>query len=108
MTRKRPTQKSKPERTPAGHRRYDSALLFPTILLVGLGIVMVYSASSALSLKVYGHGYYYLKRQAVFALAGVVASRFAGAWILSLTCGPILVFLAIAVTRILLYVRKLD
>ena len=73
MTRKRAIQKSKPKQTLAGHRQYDSILLFPTILLVGLGIVMVYSASSALSLKVYGHGYYYLKRQAAFALAGIVA-----------------------------------
>jgi len=73
MSAKHSTKKTKSKRTIALNRRYDSALLFPTILLVGLGIVMVYSASSALSFKVYGHGYYYLKRQAVFALAGVVA-----------------------------------
>ncbi len=52
---------------------YDSALLFPVLALVGFGIVMVYSASSALSLKVYGHGYFYLKRQALFSLFGIVA-----------------------------------
>lgn len=55
------------------HWAYDSALLFPVLALVGFGIVMVYSASSALSLKVYGHGYFFLKRQALFSLLGIVA-----------------------------------
>ena len=30
---------------------YDVRLLFPVLFLVGIGIVMVYSASSALALK---------------------------------------------------------
>ena len=30
---------------------YDVKLLFPVLFLVGIGIVMVYSASSALALK---------------------------------------------------------
>jgi len=51
---------------------YDATLLFPVLFLVGFGIVMVYSASSALSLKVHGHGYFYLKRQAVFSLIGII------------------------------------
>jgi len=56
-----------------GRITYDATLLFPVLFLVGFGIVMVYSASSALSLKVHGHGYYYLKRQAVFSLVGIIA-----------------------------------
>jgi cell division protein FtsW len=52
---------------------YDVQLLFPVLFLVGLGIVMVYSASSALSLKKFGAEYLFLKRQAVFALLGLVA-----------------------------------
>ncbi|MEA3230421.1 MAG: putative lipid II flippase FtsW [Thermodesulfobacteriota bacterium] len=55
------------------HFNYDAALLFPILFLVGFGIVMVYSASSALSLKVHGHGYFYLKRQAGFSLIGIIA-----------------------------------
>jgi cell division protein FtsW len=51
---------------------YDLGLLFPVLLLVGMGIVMVYSASSALALKKYGSDYFFLKKQACFSLIGVV------------------------------------
>lgn len=52
---------------------YDFKLLFPVLFLVGIGIVMVYSSSSALALKKYGSDYYFLKKQAIYALAGVAA-----------------------------------
>ncbi|MBU0986658.1 MAG: putative lipid II flippase FtsW, partial [Proteobacteria bacterium] len=48
-------------------------LLFPVLFLVGIGIVIVYSASSALALKKYGTDYYFLKKQAFFALLGILA-----------------------------------
>jgi len=51
---------------------YDLGLLFPVLMLMGMGIVMVYSASSALALQKYGSDYFFLKRQAVFALTGIV------------------------------------
>lgn len=51
---------------------YDVKLLFPVLFLVGIGIVMVYSASSALALKKFGTGYYFLKKQAGFALLGIM------------------------------------
>jgi len=51
---------------------YDVKLLFPVLFLVGIGIVMVYSASSALALKKFGTDYYFLKKQGVFALLGIV------------------------------------
>jgi len=51
---------------------YDVKLLFPVLFLVGIGIVMVYSASSALALKKYGTDFYFLKKQGIFALAGIV------------------------------------
>lgn len=51
---------------------YDLGLLFPVLLLVGMGIIMVYSASSALALKRYGSDYFFLKRQALFSLVGIV------------------------------------
>ena len=51
---------------------YDVNLLFPVLFLVGIGIVMIYSASSALALKKFGNDYFFLKKQGVFAIAGVV------------------------------------
>ena len=51
---------------------YDLGLLFPVLLLVGMGIVMVYSASSALALKKFGSDYFFLKKQALFSLIGIV------------------------------------
>lgn len=62
--------------------QYDIALLFPVLFLVGIGIVMVYSASSALALKKFGTSYYFLKN-----------SRFLRCWVLlhwwSVTISPI-------------------
>jgi cell division protein FtsW len=52
---------------------YDIQLLFAVLFLVGIGIVMVYSASSALALKKYGSGFHFLKKQAFFSLVGIVA-----------------------------------
>lgn len=51
---------------------YDIGLLFPVLFLVGIGIVMVYSASSALALKKFGSDYLFLKKQALFALFGLI------------------------------------
>ena len=52
---------------------YDIGLLFPVLFLVGIGIVMVYSSSSALALNRFGSDYYFLQKQAVFALLGTIA-----------------------------------
>lgn len=61
---------AKPKRgQPMAH---DLALLFPVLLLVGMGIVMVYSASSALADKRFGSDYFFLKKQAVFSLVGIL------------------------------------
>lgn len=56
-----------------GAHTYDTALLFPVLLLVGIGIVMVYSASSALALKKFNSDYYFVKKQMLFALVGIIA-----------------------------------
>ena len=56
---------------------YDLKLLFPVLLLTGIGIAMVYSASSAVARQTYGTDYYFLKRQAMFALLGIAALVFA-------------------------------
>jgi cell division protein FtsW len=51
---------------------YDVQLLFPVLFLVGIGVAMVYSASSALALKKFGTGYFFLEKQAFFALMGIL------------------------------------
>jgi cell division protein FtsW len=55
---------------------YDQMLLWVTFILLGLGLVMVYSASIAIAEadKAVGHqSTYYLIRQAIFILIGLVA-----------------------------------
>jgi len=59
-----------PKKTP--HYGYDPVLLASVMLLIGIGLVAVYSASSILAEARYGDHYYYLKRQTVFCLFGVM------------------------------------
>jgi len=63
---------AKPNMPPPDPMAYDIGLLFPVLFLVGIGIVMVYSASSALALKRFGSDFYFLKKQALFSLLGIV------------------------------------
>jgi len=51
---------------------YDTTLLFPVLFLVGIGIVMVYSASSAIAQNTIENSYFFLKKQSLFALSGTV------------------------------------
>jgi cell division protein FtsW len=53
--------------------QYDVRLLFPVLFLVGIGIVMVYSASSALALKRFGTDMFFLKKQSGYAMLGILA-----------------------------------
>lgn len=50
---------------------YDYMLLIPVILLIGLGLVIVYSASAHLAEHRLGDSYFYLKRQALFCTVGI-------------------------------------
>ena len=52
---------------------YDVQMLFAVLFLVGIGIVMVYSASSAVAAKKFGNDFYFLKRQALFSVIGILA-----------------------------------
>lgn len=51
--------------------RVDTGLLVVTLLLVGIGIIMVYSAGHVLSAKQYGYNYRYLHIQAIACLIGL-------------------------------------
>jgi cell division protein FtsW len=50
----------------------DTLLLLTTFLLLGIGLVMVYSSSSIISLYRYDISYYFLRRQFIFAVMGLV------------------------------------
>ncbi len=49
----------------------EKSILFPVILLSGLGIIMVYSASSAISMENYNNVYFYMKKQAIFCFISI-------------------------------------
>ncbi len=59
------------------HIGYDYTLLIPTILLLGLGLVAIYSSSSFLAAHRMGDSYFYLKKQAFFCLMGLCFMIFA-------------------------------
>jgi cell division protein FtsW len=50
---------------------YDYILLIPTILLLGFGLVAIYSASNFVADHRVGDAYFFLKRQALFCLLGI-------------------------------------
>jgi cell division protein FtsW len=52
-------------------RRFDPLLIIPAMILVGLGIVMVYSASFAIAGQRFGDSYHFLKKQAMAAALGM-------------------------------------
>ena len=51
--------------------RFDTALFIAVMALLSIGVVMVYSSSSIVAMKRYNDGYYFLKRQLLFASVGV-------------------------------------
>jgi cell division protein FtsW len=53
------------------HYSYDPIILISVLLLIGIGLIAVFSASSILAEERYGDHYYYLKRQGVFCLFGL-------------------------------------
>lgn len=50
---------------------YDYFILIPTIVLLGLGLVAIYSSSSFLAAHKLGDSYFYLKKQVLFGLIGL-------------------------------------
>jgi cell division protein FtsW len=49
---------------------FDAFLLFPVLILTGIGVVMVYSASSNIAADKFGDSAYFLKKQLLFTLVG--------------------------------------
>ncbi|GAB7387662.1 stage V sporulation protein E [Bacillaceae bacterium] len=54
----------------------DLLIIFTTLLILGVGIVMVYSASAVLAYNKYGDYFFFAKRQLFFALLGIAAMFF--------------------------------
>lgn len=49
---------------------YDMIILLMVVMLTCFGVVMVYSASSVMAAKKFNDGFYFLKRQGLYALLG--------------------------------------
>lgn len=50
----------------------EKAILFPVLLLSGIGIIMVYSASSAISMEAHNTVYYFMKKQSIYLAISLV------------------------------------
>jgi len=61
----------------ANHGPSDRWLLLVTLFLVGLGIVMIYSASAIRAQERFGDPTFFLKKQLVYALIGLLAMAWA-------------------------------
>ncbi len=53
------------------YRGYDLGLIIPTLILVILGFIIIYSSSSVLAQQKMGDCYFFLKRQVGFAILGL-------------------------------------
>lgn len=73
MKRPRTLSRSTPLAKENPHPRFDIDLLIPVLILLGIGIIMVYSSSSAVALKKFGSDYYFLKKQVIFSMIGLIA-----------------------------------
>lgn len=51
----------------------DVTIAASTLILLAIGVIMVYSASAVLAFHEFGDSFYYLKRQMIFAVLGVLA-----------------------------------
>lgn len=60
----------------SGKRAPDYVLLFSTLFLLFIGLMMVYSASSAWAVYRFEDSFFFVKRQALFAVIGVLVMLF--------------------------------
>ncbi len=56
---------------------YDGGIIAATLALCLFGLIMVFSASSIYALKEYGTKYYFVERQLVYLVLGILAGGFA-------------------------------
>lgn len=53
-------------------RHFDIGLVVVTLILLALGVIMVLSASAPSAFRLEGDSYFYFKKQAMFAVVGIV------------------------------------
>ncbi len=58
--------------------RFDPVLLFSVLVLSGIGVIMVYSASSEIALRQFGNEYYFFSRQLAYLAIGFAGMAAAG------------------------------
>ncbi len=58
-------------------RDYDRGIIIAALSLCVFGLIMVFSASSIYALKEYGTKYYFVERQLVYLMLGIMAGGFA-------------------------------
>jgi len=80
----------------------DGWLFTVTLLLVFVGLVMVFSASAVMAKDRYGSGYYFLLRQMVWAVGGIIAMVVAMKVDYRRYKHPAVVFIALGLTTFLL------
>ncbi len=80
----------------------DSWMFTVTLLLVFVGLVMVFSASAVMAKDRYGSGYFFLLRQMVWALGGIIAMVVAMKVDYHRYKHPAVVFSALGLTTLLL------
>ena len=57
---------------------FDKTLIFIVLILSGIGLVMVYSASAAVSIENYKDSEYFFKKQLMWYLTGVIVMIITG------------------------------
>lgn len=62
--------------TLAKDRSMDTAFLLIVLVLLAFGLIMVFSASYAYALNYEGDSFYYIKRQGLFAVLGIIGMLF--------------------------------
>lgn len=80
----------------------DSTLFAATVALLGVGLVLVWSASSVLAQEVHGNAYHFLVRQVVWAAVGLALMAAAMRFDYRKLRRPGVVYLAVAVATVLL------
>ena len=56
-----------------GQNQSDKTLILVTLTLLMIGVVMIYSASAVLAGRQYGDSLYFIKRQLLWAMIGLMA-----------------------------------
>jgi len=73
VTKRADTKKSTPKKARLKKKTCDLGFLTTVIILLVLGLMMVFSASYPSAYYTFGSGYYFIKRQLIWAIFGVIA-----------------------------------